>query len=285
MTSCRSRTRVRRWPRLKVPFHLRQVPPGRHAGAAKPEHSRARHSGQLFREHSRRRAAEERPYGRRPTALLATRPTASCRTPTRIRRSPAGTLPPPARSATRRSRRCTARPSAASCGRRRPTCCRPALIATSPTRCARSSTRKAWRMPTACAAMANERLKAGDGRVLAVHTARTGWFAPRQESPAASAIRKSTPRALRPCETITKKVDCTSCHAEVGQQYQRSVHGQLFAKSDSNAPSCKECHGTHHVLGKHESGVGHFSHQRAWAVRALPSRGRKGGGALQGAAA
>lgn len=55
---------------------------------------------------------------------------------------------------------------------------------------------------------------------------------------------------VRPCETIAKKVDCASCHAEVGQQYQKSIHGQLSAKKDVNAPSCKECHATHAVQGK-----------------------------------
>ncbi len=55
---------------------------------------------------------------------------------------------------------------------------------------------------------------------------------------------------VRPCETITHKVDCTACHAEVGQQYQRSMHGQLHAKGNPNAPFCKDCHGTHHILGK-----------------------------------
>lgn len=55
---------------------------------------------------------------------------------------------------------------------------------------------------------------------------------------------------VRPCETITKKVDCASCHAEVGTQYQKSTHGMLVAKNDPNAPTCKECHGTHSVLGK-----------------------------------
>jgi hypothetical protein len=58
---------------------------------------------------------------------------------------------------------------------------------------------------------------------------------------------------VRPCETITKKVDCSSCHAEVAQQYQASRHGKLLAKNDPNAPSCLECHGTHHVLGKLDS--------------------------------
>jgi uncharacterized protein with PIN domain len=55
---------------------------------------------------------------------------------------------------------------------------------------------------------------------------------------------------LRPCETIAQPVDCASCHAEIGQEYQKSRHGQLVAKNDPNAPICKECHGTHGVLGR-----------------------------------
>ncbi len=54
----------------------------------------------------------------------------------------------------------------------------------------------------------------------------------------------------RPCEAINKKVDCASCHAEIGQQYVKSTHGQLVARNDPNGPTCKECHGTHGVLGK-----------------------------------
>ena len=57
---------------------------------------------------------------------------------------------------------------------------------------------------------------------------------------------------VRPCETITQKVDCTSCHDEIGKLYVTSTHGQLQTKSDPNAPSCKECHGTHGVLGKRD---------------------------------
>ncbi len=59
---------------------------------------------------------------------------------------------------------------------------------------------------------------------------------------------------LRPCETIRQKVDCSSCHAEIGQQYQQSTHGALVAKKDPNAPTCEECHGTHHILGKTDPG-------------------------------
>lgn len=55
---------------------------------------------------------------------------------------------------------------------------------------------------------------------------------------------------LRPCETIAKKVDCASCHADIGLTFQASIHGQLDAKNDPNAPTCKECHGTHAVKGK-----------------------------------
>jgi hypothetical protein len=57
---------------------------------------------------------------------------------------------------------------------------------------------------------------------------------------------------VRPCETITQKVDCSKCHEEIGQKYDSSRHGQLLAANDINAPNCKECHGTHHVLGKHD---------------------------------
>lgn len=54
----------------------------------------------------------------------------------------------------------------------------------------------------------------------------------------------------RSCETITQKVDCAACHAEAGQLYQKSTHGILLARNDPNAPTCKECHGQHGVLGR-----------------------------------
>lgn len=57
---------------------------------------------------------------------------------------------------------------------------------------------------------------------------------------------------VRPCETITRKVECESCHEEIAQKYQKSTHGQLLAKGDPNAPNCKECHGDHGILGKHD---------------------------------
>jgi uncharacterized protein with PIN domain len=57
---------------------------------------------------------------------------------------------------------------------------------------------------------------------------------------------------VRVCETITRGVDCTACHDEIGKQYMGSTHGQLVSKHDPNAPTCKECHGTHGVLGRQD---------------------------------
>ncbi|HSP34573.1 MAG TPA: hypothetical protein VLU46_09690 [Thermoanaerobaculia bacterium] len=57
----------------------------------------------------------------------------------------------------------------------------------------------------------------------------------------------------RPCQAITRPVDCGSCHTAVAQEYVKSQHGKLLIKGDSNAPSCKECHGTHGILGKLQS--------------------------------
>jgi hypothetical protein len=62
-----------------------------------------------------------------------------------------------------------------------------------------------------------------------------------------------TPSRVRPCETLKQKVDCASCHAGVAEQYQKSIHGKLLAKKDSNAPTCLECHGTHGIRGRRDS--------------------------------
>ncbi len=58
---------------------------------------------------------------------------------------------------------------------------------------------------------------------------------------------------VRPCEGMTAVVDCGACHTAVAQQYALSRHGKLLIKGDANAPSCKECHGTHGILGRLQS--------------------------------
>jgi hypothetical protein len=97
----------------------------------------------------------------------------------------------------------------------------------------------------------NEHLKAADGRSLFVRVAEVAGS--RHAKVACSQCHSEVNASrVRPCETITHPVDCSRCHEEVGQQYQRSQHGQLLAANNPNAPNCKECHGTHRVLGKRD---------------------------------
>jgi len=43
-------------------------------------------------------------------------------------------------------------------------------------------------------------------------------------------------------------VNCASCHEAVGKEYATSIHGVSRAMGASGAATCKDCHGTHHVL-------------------------------------
>jgi len=90
---------------------------------------------------------------------------------------------------------------------------------------------------------------AGDGRSLYVDASELSHSMHARQACSQCHIGV-TPSRLRPCETITQKVDCSTCHVAIVQQYQQSTHGQLFAKKDANAPTCLECHGTHNVRGK-----------------------------------
>lgn len=61
---------------------------------------------------------------------------------------------------------------------------------------------------------------------------------------------------VRPCDAITRKVDCGACHEAVAQEFGRSQHGKLLIDGGPNAlnaPTCKECHGTHGTLGRLQS--------------------------------
>jgi cytochrome b subunit of formate dehydrogenase len=53
--------------------------------------------------------------------------------------------------------------------------------------------------------------------------------------------------ATRPCATITSKVDCSICHAEVVTNYNEGMHGRLVERGDPNAPTCLDCHGKHNI--------------------------------------
>jgi predicted CXXCH cytochrome family protein len=43
-------------------------------------------------------------------------------------------------------------------------------------------------------------------------------------------------------------VDCGSCHEDAMAEYLKGVHGKAFLSKDRNAPTCKECHGSHQIL-------------------------------------
>ena len=55
------------------------------------------------------------------------------------------------------------------------------------------------------------------------------------------------PRLKRPCEP-SGKVDCSTCHAKISEEYYESGHGQAFLRGESQAPVCTTCHGSHDVM-------------------------------------
>jgi len=88
-----------------------------------------------------------------------------------------------------------------------------------------------------------------DGRSLTVNASEVA-FSKHAKTACSQCHTGVTASRKRPCETIDRKVDCSSCHAEVGREYLSSMHGELLTKNDPNAPTCKECHGTHNARGK-----------------------------------
>ncbi len=52
----------------------------------------------------------------------------------------------------------------------------------------------------------------------------------------------------RPCATIATPitVDCSVCHAQQVNDHSASIHGQLAAKGDPDAPTCLDCHDQHY---------------------------------------
>ncbi len=55
-------------------------------------------------------------------------------------------------------------------------------------------------------------------------------------------------RGKRPVCQDSGPVDCSICHVEQADNFYSSIHGELFAKGDENAPSCTNCHGGHKIL-------------------------------------
>jgi len=95
-------------------------------------------------------------------------------------------------------------------------------------------------------------LKAADGRAMFVDEKE--HQASRHAKVSCSQCHSGVNVSLtRPCDAIAQKVDCGACHTAIAQEYAQSQHGKLLIKGDANAPSCKECHGTHGTLGRLQS--------------------------------
>ncbi len=41
---------------------------------------------------------------------------------------------------------------------------------------------------------------------------------------------------------------CGKCHSDIQKEFSESIHGQLVAKGNGDAPSCTNCHGEHNIL-------------------------------------
>ncbi len=51
-----------------------------------------------------------------------------------------------------------------------------------------------------------------------------------------------------PHQENLQPVDCGNCHAEEKKNFDMSIHGQVLERGAPYAPTCHECHGTHHIL-------------------------------------
>jgi cytochrome b subunit of formate dehydrogenase len=68
------------------------------------------------------------------------------------------------------------------------------------------------------------------------------------ETPCAQCHTEVTPGLHRPCSTVEAPVDCSICHEDQVRQHEASMHGQLAAENDPDAPTCLDCHDRHATL-------------------------------------
>ena len=90
-----------------------------------------------------------------------------------------------------------------------------------------------------------------NGKTLAVHSDKLAGSV-HSKIACAQCHTGVSPSKRRSCETVIKKVDCSICHSDQVDVYQKSTHGKLQAAGDKNAPWCTDCHGDHDILGKRD---------------------------------
>ncbi|MDQ1348255.1 MAG: hypothetical protein QG573_1629, partial [Acidobacteriota bacterium] len=92
-----------------------------------------------------------------------------------------------------------------------------------------------------------------DGQQVSLHTDPDAYAASTHAKTAcAQCHTEVAPSRTRPCETITRRVDCGVCHAAQVEQHQTSIHGTLAAENDPDAPGCLDCHSPHATKSKNE---------------------------------
>jgi cytochrome b subunit of formate dehydrogenase len=85
----------------------------------------------------------------------------------------------------------------------------------------------------------------------------------------------ATPTHERACDTITTKVDCSVCHNDQTNQYREGIHGQLNAKGSPDAPACRDCHGTHGILGRNDPNSPTYSRKVPYLCAGCHRSGQK----------
>jgi cytochrome b subunit of formate dehydrogenase len=93
-----------------------------------------------------------------------------------------------------------------------------------------------------------------DGKTVSLYVSREEVHSSIHRNTSCAKCHTGTnPFIERPCASVTPKVDCSICHAEVVKEFATSIHGSLAERGDSNAPVCRDCHGVHDTRSRKDT--------------------------------